>query len=521
MRNHRTEHTPEHQHYDAVIIGSGFGGAMTASVLVDAGLKVLMLEQGGWVKRGPVNWSMNASVDLTPHYSMDSPLRVIKGGNKKVMGSYSCVGGPSVFYGGVSFRFRENDFHPPREIVARSGARWPIDYADLEPYYFRAEQILGVAGDETDDPTAPRRSAPYPQKPDALADISIRVKHAARRLGLNPSHLPLAINYSENGRHRCVNSTVCDTFACAIGAKNDLATVLIPKLQRKGMRLLPNTIVTGLITRKGRVTAVEAVNKTLGKQMRFTADKVILSAGAMGSPHLLLGSGLQHLSPGGSVIGRYLMRHVNAIVFGVFPSQADREERFHKQLGILDYYFGHPSIAHPRKKLGSLQQMPTPPPKLVKEFLPKPLGNIISPVVKQLTGLLAMAEDQPQHINRIELNNLIKDDYGLPQRQVSHEYSPRDRAALTALVGAAKQIMLKTGAWSTYVHQIKTFSHAYGTVRMGDNPRTAALDRNCLLHGSANLYVVDGSFMPTAAAVNPSLTISANALRVGEVISKK
>ena len=92
--------------YDAIVIGSGFGGAMTAYQLVRAGMQVLMLERGDWVPRGPENWGIQGSVDLTPHYDKSSPVRVVSGGNKKVMGLYSCVGGPSVFYGGVSFRFR-------------------------------------------------------------------------------------------------------------------------------------------------------------------------------------------------------------------------------------------------------------------------------------------------------------------------------------------------------------------------------------------------------------------------------
>ena len=162
-----------------MVIGSGFGGTMAAHELVAAGLDVLMLERGDWVPRGPHNWDDTGSVDLTPFYSHEAPYRVAAGGNGPSLGSYSCVGGPSVFYGGVSIRFREDDFVADPDIVGDSGAAWPYDYAELEPWYARAENLLGVAGEADEDPTEPRRSTPYPQDPGALSDTSARI--AARR----------------------------------------------------------------------------------------------------------------------------------------------------------------------------------------------------------------------------------------------------------------------------------------------------------------------------------------------------
>ncbi len=508
----------KNKHFDAIIIGSGFGGAMSAHALINAGLNVLMLERGDWVKRGPHNWALNASLDLTPFYSMDSPMRVLEGGTKPLMGSYSCVGGPSVFYGGVSFRFREADFLSTPEIVGASGAEWPLTYDDFEPFYSQAEKLLNVAGVDAADPTEPHRSAKYPQKPSELSEISQKVGRAAKSIGLRPFQMPLAINYQDNGRTKCKACTTCDTFACAISAKNDLATVILPKLREKGLALLPNVMATRLNQRGDQIKTVDCLDKTTEKSFSVSADVVILAAGAMGAPHLLLASGLRQVNPGGDVIGRYLMRHVNAIIFGIFPGRADKENVFHKQLCILDYYFGHPSVTEPAGKLGSLQQMQTPPAGLVKGMIPKPFGSLIAPGVKLLTGLLAIAEDQPQFYNRIELNAAQKDRFGLPQPQVRHRYSERDIAALKALTKPAKKIMRRAGALAHYVHHIRTFSHAVGTVRMGVNPKTSALDENCRFRGIENLFVIDGSFFPTSAAVNPSLTISANALRVGNFI---
>jgi choline dehydrogenase-like flavoprotein len=163
--------------------------------------------------------------------------------------------------------------------------------------------------------------------------------------------------------------------------------------------------------------------------------------------------------------------------------------------------------------------MPTPPAGLVQNEVPGTFGRLLSNGVKLLTGLLAIAEDQPQYNNLCRVDFDKKDSYGYPQLVISHEYSNRDMDALKVLTSEGKKIMKAAGAWATYTHHIRTFSHAVGTVRMGSDPATSALDEFCQFRGVDGLYVVDGSFMPTAAAVNPSLTIAANALRAGEHVA--
>ena len=507
--------------YDAIIIGSGFGGSMMAHKLTRAGWRVAMIERGDKLERGPQNWLDSGSIDLSPNYDKSLPYNIIKGGNKKQMGVYSVVGGPSVFYGGVSFRFREKDFDPPAEIIGDSGAKWPINYQDLERYYDEAEQILQVAGEQGVDPTEPHRNHPFPQDPPEYADISQKVKDAASSLGLKPFHLPLAINYQDSSRNLCQLCTTCDTFGCAVSAKNDLDTMVIQKLHPDKFDLFTNTIATKIISDGGKVKEVLCYDKTTNQNISFKAKVCILSAGALASPHLILSSGLEKNNPAGSVIGRYLMRHVNSIVFGIFPGRADKQNRFHKELAILDYYFGHPDIEYPSGKIGSLQQVPTPPSGLVENEAPMFLGKLAGKAVKLLTGLLAIAEDQPNFQNFISVDEDKQGKYGMKAPIVSHEYTKRDMDALKVLTNAAKKIMKKSGALINYVHHIKTFSHSCGTIRMGDDPKTAPLDKNCNFRGIENLYVVDACFMPTSAAVNPSLTISANALRVGDFLIDK
>lgn len=498
--------------WDAIVIGSGFGGGMAAQVLVEAGCRVLMIERGDWVARGPANWEPGSVGLLGPYYSAGSPYRQVGRRASEPVGAFHCVGGPSVFYGGVALRFREADFDPDPGIVAGSGARWPFPYAELEPCYSRAEQLLGVAGRAGIDPTDPPRSRPYSAAPAPFAAVTRRIAAAAESLDLHPFPLPLAINHrAQSGRSPCQACRTCDGFACAVEAKNDVATMLIRPLMARGLELHTNTVATRLEHDGERITSVIAVDRLHGCVTRYRADRVFLAAGALASPHLVLASRLTCLNPGGHVIGRFLMRHLNDVVLGVFPGEPDREHRFHKQLGIHDFYFGDPSLDRPRGKLGAIQQLATPPASLVRANLPRGLSALAG-LVNHLTGLLTITEDRPDYANRVYLGS-ASDEYGLPQLLIDHRYGSRDRAAGRALRTRARAILRRAGAWATYSHRVGTFSHAVGTMRIGCDPELSALDPNGRFRGLDNLFVVDGSALATSGGVNPSLTIAAMALR--------
>ncbi len=505
--------------WDAVVIGSGFGGSMVAHRLVAAGARVLMIERGDWVGRGEQAWKPEASLELTPHYATDIPYRCERGAYKPVIGGYACVGGPSVFYGCVSFRFRERDFVGDAGVVADSGAAWPYRYDELEPYYGEAEQLIGVSGDDAGDPTAPRRTRGFPQPPSPLAPISQRISEAAAGMGLHPFRLPLAINYAaEDERKPCIACRTCDTFACAIEAKNDIATRMIKPLIARGMTLWERTVAVRLETgSNGAIAALVVRRKDEPEERRIEADQFVVAAGALGTPHLLLASKLEERSPAGDVVGRNLMRHDNAMVFGFFRSRPDRERVFHKQLALHDWYFGDLGArdADGLTKLGGVQQVMTPPRELVKAHLPTGTKAVLGAFTEQLTGLLCIAEDQPRADNRVRVDWDVRDAYGLPQLVIEHAYTDRDRRALTALTRRAKRVLRRSGAWFFHTHAIKTFSHVVGTVRMGSDAATAPLDEHGRFRGVPNLWVTDGSALPMSAGVNPSLTIAANALRSG------
>jgi len=502
--------------FDLIIIGSGFGGALAAAPAVFAGKRVLLIESGDWVARGPHNWGASGLSEKTPYYNREHAFTVAAGGYRGNVGTYACVGGASVFYGGVAMRMRENDFEPDPIIEQDSGAAWPYRYRDLEPFYSRAEQLLGVAGRTGDDPTEPARSAAYPRTPGPLAPISQRIFDAARSLGLHPFRLPLAINYmADGGRTPCPACGTCDGFACAVQAKNDVSVILIPSLIKAGLELVTNTTVVRLESANGRVTSVVCARRGSNETVRFSGKIIALAAGALSTPRLLLGSGLDAVNPAGDAVGRYLMRHCNSVVMGLFPTRPAPNGEFHKQLGIHDYYFGHPSVRSPAGRLGCMQQFATPLPDIVKVNLPFGFGHLIAPIVSRTTGFIVMAEDRPRADNRVTIDRTAGGETGLPPATIAHTYDERDLAAREVLIRAAKRILRRTGALATYAHPIKTFSHALGTVRLGVDARTSPLDEWGGFRGVSNLFVTDASALPRSAGVNPSLTIAANALRTG------
>lgn len=500
---------------DVLVIGSGVGGAAAAHALVEAGLRVWMLERGPRVLRGPHNWAPDAVMELSPYYATESPY-VVRGDDRGLAGAFHCVGGPAVFYGGVALRMRESDFESDGDVVGDSGARWPHGYDELEPYYVRAENLLEVAGRENQHRRDPWRSAPYPQPAIDPLGPSRRVWAAAESLGLSPSLLPLAIRHGGVGdtRASCTRCGTCDGYACAVSAKREPSTAILPRLEKRGLVLIPDTVATRLLRRGGRIVGVECAHVPTGRRWIARADRYVLAAGALASPRLVLASGLDASSPARDWVGRCLMRHCNAIVYGLFAERLEGARSFHKQVGIFDLYGGGSAPA-----LGGLQSIHPAPPGLVRARVPGPLGALAEPLADHSTGLLAIAEDQPRRENRVELDLRRTDRFGVPPGVITHRYTARDLRARRALTGVAARILREAGAALTFRVRILTFSHAVGTLRTGVDPRTSPLDPSCRFRGIENLWVMDGSFMPRSGGVNPSLTIAANALKCATALA--
>jgi choline dehydrogenase-like flavoprotein len=504
--------------FDAIIVGSGFGGSAVALTLARAGHRVLVVERGRWVDRDESAWDPVA-IQIEQKYRSESGDEVDGRGGRTMSYPDAAVGGKSVFYGAASLRLRTQDFAAARRFpqLPPSCPDWPIDYDDLAPYYDQAEREIGVAGVAGLDPNEPPRGQPFVARPPEYGTSARKIANAAEDLGLRPFPLPLAINFDgTDGRTACIRCMTCDLYPCKIEAKNDLAVTLLPAAQGLGAEIRDRTVALRLLRSGHRIDGIECLNLQTRERETFRADLYVVSAGALHTPALLIRSGLGHYEPNGPLIGRFLTRHCSGIVIGVFPFRTNPERMFHKQVALTDFYLGKPGV-EPQGPWGSIQALQTPPPEFVRHEAPypAPIGHLAALALPFQAYLLCMAEDLPQWENRVEVDPSQSDSLGIPMTQVFHHYLDRDVAARQALYKEAKRILRRAGALLHVRFPIHTYSHALGTCRFGNDPTDSVLDPWCGFHGIANLCVVDGSFMPTSGGVNPSLTIAANAFRVG------
>lgn len=490
------------RHYEAIVIGSGLGGGAAAFALSRAGFRTLLLERGGWVKRDAMDWSPRGIL-IDQRYRSRSPVEIEDDRGHHSMYPNEAVGGMSVFYGGASLRLREKDF-----------SSWPIDYAAMEPYYTEAEHLLEVHGQAGADIHEPPRSGAYPYGGIELTPPAKRIYEAAKALGYRPFKIPLALNFTNKDRPVCIQCSTCDGFPCRIEAKNDVAMTILAKAQAYDLVVMPGMIVLQLETRYGRVVRVRCLDGTTKREVEFSAKVVILSAGALQSPAILLRSGLERLD-NHRLVGRFLMRHCNAVVTGLFPFRTNPDRIFHKQLCFTDFY--EDLRDRLGTSVGTIQDIYTPAPEVLKHYAPLGYGNLSAFVTRYLQNLLCIAEDEPRYENRVHLTPRL-DDYGIAVTGVVHRYSDGDRLRRKYLTDRARRILKQAGGLYHRIYNIETFSHAVGTLRFGNRARDSVLDESCRFRGIDNLFVLDGSFMPTSGGVNPSLTIAANALRVADVI---
>lgn len=511
------------QTWDVVIIGTGFGGSMAARQLSAAGMRVLMLERGDWVARDDSAWDPK-QILIDRKYKAATPFEADQWLGRGLAHPDVAIGGNSVFYGAASLRMREHDFQA-KSVFGNltddglSLVDWPFTYHDFEPYYTQAERLLDVAGEAGIDPHDPPRQKQYPQKFPPYSIPAQRIVNAATELGLHPFPLPLAINFRHNSRrHKCIQCTTCDLFPCKLGAKNDLAMTILPEAVENGARIRPNSIAKKLLLKNNQVKGVECLDTKTGENFVVKCGLCIVAGGAIGSAKLLLLSGLGESKYNGDFIGRHLLRHCNGIVIGMFPFETNPQNQFNKQVAITDFYYGHPDGRGLRGPWGMIQALQVPPPEYMVSHAPFPVGAIGAATTKFHSYLLCIAEDLPNPNNCVTIHPSGRDKYGLPIASVHSKYHSRDVLTRRALNRESARILRKAGAVVRVRKPINTYSHAIGTCRFGHSPETAVLDPNCNFFGVKNLFVVDGSFMPTAGGVNPSLTIAANALQVGDYL---
>ncbi len=495
---------------DVAIIGSGFGGAGCAQALTQAGVDVIVVERGGHVARDDKDWDPK-SILIDKRYKSRVPIEIDQreGKDPSLEHLNEVVGGSSIFYGGAALRLRENDF-----------ASWPLSYADVAPYYDAAEALQGVRGEAGVDPHEPPRESSYPFPPNELTTAAKRIDRAARKLGMRPFRIPMAIHYppppgaSKTEREACISCFTCDGFPCKIGAKNDAEVSMLGQADPARLQVLARTVAGRLEHRDGRVVALTCHPVDGGEPLRVEAERFIVAGGAVHSPAVLLRSGLERYDRSG-LIGRQLMRHCNAMIGALFPFRINPEQANHKQICLSDLY--EEARERDGTAVGLIQDMCMPPKDAVRYLAPAGFRYAAATFSSFIQSVICVAEDRPRRNNRVFLG-VTNDRYGLEQLRIHHRYGEDDLARLELLVTRAKRVLRKAGGIITKRREVDSFSHAVGSVRFGDDPTQAPLNLDCRLWGVENLYVVDGSFFPTSGGVNPSLTILANALRVSERI---
>lgn len=504
---------PAIEHYDVIIIGTGAGGGTLAYHLAPSGKRILVLERGGFVPREADNWSSRAAVREEKYHA---PEQWIDGRGKEFQpGTHYNVGGNTKFYGAALFRMREADFG---EVIHHGGVSpaWPVSYDEMEPYYTQAEYLYEVRGERGTDPTEPKASLPYAYPAVSHEPRMQELHDHFARAGLNPFHVPLGIRLDERrlDTSPCIRCKTCDGYACLVGAKADAQTMCIrPALHYDNVTMLTNAKAQRLIVnaRGDRVTRV--VVERHGTIEEYSADTVVSSCGAVNSAALLLRSAdARHpngLANASGLVGRNYMAHNNSVLF--YFCAKPNPTLFQKTLAVNDFYHHGPDSEMP---LGHISMVGKFDGQMFKAGAP-PLAPVplLEAMGKRSIDFWITSEDLPDPENRVTLNS---------DGRIQLRYKENNLEAHNRLIAALKQVMrtFDGGKFLTKGGKIPLagVAHQCGTLRFGADPATSVLDVHCRSHEIENLYAVDGSFFCSSSAVNPALTIIANAIRVGDHI---
>jgi choline dehydrogenase-like flavoprotein len=515
-------------HYDVIVIGSGPGGASLAQKLAATGKSILLLERGAYLKREPANWD-SKTVFIDGAYQTKETWYG-GDGRKFHPGLHYYVGGNSKVYGAALFRLRERDFD---EVIHKDGISpaWPLKYADFEPYYGAAERLFHVHGQRGEDPCEPPSSTPFPYPPVSHEPRIQRLNDTLKERGLSPFHLPLGILLDEqDGKVTptsiCIRCDAFDGFPCLLNGKADAQVMCVdPALAAyPNFTLLTGAYVTHLETdRAGR--SITGVHVTRGGQHeRYSADIVVSACGALSSALLLLRSANeQHptgLANGSDQVGRNYMRHNQSILMALM--REPNETVFQKTLALSDFYFGADDWDYP---LGLIQMCATSHADQIRgEALPQWLEWLPDMPFEQMArhsmDFWLSSEDLPRPENCIRYAG----------ERVVLELAEGNMEAHHRLRKKLEQVLHQAGAHPTLMERklylgkdipIGGTAHQAGTARFGLDPASSVLDLNCKAHQLDNLYLADASFFPSIGAVNPTLTIIANALRVADRIGER
>ncbi|MHB1094194.1 GMC oxidoreductase [Thiobacillus sp.] len=516
-------------HYDLIVIGTGPGGAALAHRLAATGKRILMIERGDYLPRSRENWDAKA-VFVDGLYQANETW-YDKSGTPFHPGLHYFVGGNSKVYGAALFRLRERDFDAVEHGDGISPA-WPLKYDTFEPYYAQAEHLFHVHGLRGEDPTEPFSSEPYPY-PLVAHELPIQKLHDSfKGAGLHPFHIPLGVLLDEKDGMATPTSIwfrndAFDGFPCLLNGKADAQVMCIdPMLDAyRNVTLLTNACATRLHTDPSGRTVNGVEVSCDGEQIHYSADIVVVSCGALSSALLLLRSANDThpngLANGSDQVGRNYLRHNQSVLMAL--AREPNDTVFQKTLALSDFYFKANDWDYP---LGLIQMMGKSHAEQIRaEALPDWLSWVpdmpFEVMARHSLDFWLMSEDLPRPENRIRLD---------PDGRVILELTENNMEAHHRLRHKLEKLVSEAGAHPHLLERklylgkdipIGGTAHQAGTARFGTDPANSVLDLDCKAHELDNLYVVDGSFFPSIGAVNPTLTIIANALRVADKIAHR
>lgn len=543
--------------YDAIVIGAGAGGSVAAAVLAESGLRVLVVERGSWLRYSEVGsdharnhrfskYGHNTGPALEGHprtmLSANGDERITLPFEGDYHNNAMTVGGGTRVYGAQAWRFHPDDFRMAARYGIPDGSSlsdWPISYADLEPYYERAEWEVGVSGDGSAHPGRGMRRLPYPMPALSSTLEAKRLAHAAAKLGWDAGPVPLLINSVErDGRPACGRCGQCVGFACPTNSKNGGHNTMLLRAIRSGnCDLICDTMVERIDTEGGKhATGVRLVQEAGGAVQRrqVRAGHVVVAAGAIESARLLLNSA-SDAEPNGvgnrsGQAGRNLQGHVYTGAYALFDDPV--QDGLGPGVSIATCRFAHGNTGG---IIGGGM--------LANEFTRLPLihwNRALAPDAARwgIAGKAAMREsylrtshvqgpiqDIPNPESRVRLSPTVKDRFGIPVVQLSGAVHPESLRAAAMLGEKAEAWLWAAGArqvWRTRPGGgLSGGQHQAGTLRMGSDPATSVTDPQGRVHGYDNLWVSDGSVHVTNGGVNPVLTILALAFRTAENLVKQ
>jgi choline dehydrogenase-like flavoprotein len=506
--------------YEVIIVGSGAGGGTLARHLAPSGKRILLLERGDWLPREPHNWSA-AEVFIDNRYVSPDTWYDAAGKPFQPQVHY-CVGGATKLYGAALYRMRKEDFGELRHHGGLSPA-WPISYEQMEPYYAKAEQLYQVHGARGEDPTEPPSSAPYPFPAVSHEPRIQALSDAFASAGLHPFHAPCGVLLEESNMpySACVRCSTCDGFPCLVHAKSDAEVLGVrPALEHANVTLLTNAEAVALNTNPAGTAVTEVVVQRDGARESYSADIVVVSAGAANTAKLLLRSANDKhpkgLANGSDQVGRNYMFHNSQAVLAI--SKEPNPTVFQKTLGVNDYYFASSEWEFP---MGNIQMVGKSVAAMYRGE--KPTLTKLAPsfglkdVATHAIDFWLSTEDLPSADNRVSVDKQGK----LTLSYSSTNDGARDRLfeqlrSLLGHLGMHEHHLIPRWAYLENKIPVAGVAHQAGTSRFGSDPSSSALNTDCRAHELDNLYAVDTSFFPSISAVNPALTAMANALRVGD-----